>query len=139
MVEFPIEFSSHTKTNQASMKWKSSSNGELEVGIPKEFGGVEVMSPEDLFQLSIVNCFIATFKVMTKSSFYIFEEIEVISKLTMDKDDKSIPYVKNVHLDIIISGNKDEEKTKKLLNKAFSSCYVHKAVKVEITHEFKLK
>lgn len=138
MTNYPLSFKAKTSTDINSLKWISNSKYDIEVGIPKEFGGVDCLAPEDLYLLAALNCFIATFKVVSKNSNFEFDNIEVDSELIMDKDETNVPIMKEIKLIINISTSLDEDKAIKVIEKTLRSCYIHRSIKTVVSYSLKL-
>lgn len=139
MIQYPMNFvsqSSATEGIQAS--WSTSTaSGELMGAIPPEFEGPgNGYSPEDFYVLALTNCFIATFKVFAEKSKLSFASLEAQGKLTLDRDEKGIPWMKHFHLNVQLKGCAENEKAQRLLQKTSQSCMVLNSVKTEKTFEF---
>ena len=93
-MEFPMEFSvSSSSTSGIDTLWDTKfENKILKCAIPPCFEGPgNGASPEDLYALSLLNCFIATFKVFAEKSRLNYEKIEGSAKLIVDQDSNGNP------------------------------------------------
>ena len=97
MIQYPISFTSETLAkNGVQANWKTKSQfEESHVSIPPEFMGPGGgLSPEDLFNQALANCFVATFKVYAENSKLTFDDLTVSTKLIVDLDDNKKPVMK---------------------------------------------
>lgn len=118
--------------------WTSASSaGEIAIAIPPEFSGPGGgFSPEDLYAMALVNCFIATFKVIAEKSKLLFENIEVKAKLCVDRGDGGKPWMASIHFDIFLSGANDKDRAQKLLEKTSEQCMILNSTKTQKTFQF---
>ena len=146
MIRYPMTFDVQSEAQPGIQStWKAgphSTNQDLDaftVAIPPEFEGPGGgYSPEDFYALALANCFIATFKVFAEKSKISFSSLVGEGKLTVDRDDKSAPWMKSFHLKVSLFGVVDPERTLRLLEKTASSCMILNSVKTEKTFEFNL-
>lgn len=107
--------------------------------IPPEFEGPGGgYSPEDFYALALANCFIATFKVIAEKSKLVYSQIKAQGQLTVDRDEKGVPWMKSFSLQVVLIGATDPERALRLLEKSSQSCMVLNSVKTEKTFDFKL-
>ena len=110
--------------------------GELVCAIPPEFQGPGGgASPEDLYAMALANCFVATFKVFAEKSAVNFSSMEVEGDLTVDRDEKGVPWMAKFHLVAKVSGSSDAARVKTLLEKTSRSCLILNSVKTEKTFD----
>lgn len=127
-----IQFTA-TATSSGSDEWMSEAIEEQKVGIPPAFGGAnEVTSPEDLFLLSLVNCFVATFQVVAKKSGAAFDSITVNGILHVDNEGK--PRIDSCDLQVEVRAD-DQEKINTMLQVTQNNCLVHNAVGIPVRVE----
>ena len=132
MIQYPIEFSSSTESmGGMTSLWKTASpDGASQCSIPKEFMGPGgALSPEDLFNHALTNCFVATFKVYAENSKLQFEKVTVESKLIVDLDERKKPVMKEFFLKAVISHPSNPDKAKLLAKKACESGFILNSVK----------
>ncbi|MFN8847657.1 MAG: OsmC family protein [Bdellovibrionales bacterium] len=142
MIQYPMSFDAKSITQEGIQTlWSTSClSGELKMGIPKEFEGPGVgYSPEDFYCMALTNCFIATFKVFAEKSKIKFENLEAKGRLTLDRDEKGITWMKHFLLQVNLKGCPDKERGERLLQKVSQSCMVLNSVKTEKTFEFSLE
>lgn len=123
-------------TSTTNKKWVSEANNqEIVVSPPKEFGGeANTASPEHLYALSLLNCYIATVKVIAEKSNYALPNLNTRIEVHLDTDKKENPLSKAT---ITLNPTQHTKKLQHILKKAKEHCYVHHSVKtkIEITVE----
>jgi organic hydroperoxide reductase OsmC/OhrA len=125
--------------NWISQASHESSLPEFTCAIPKEFEGPGGgMSPEDFYALSLVNCFVATFKVFAEKSKVSFNSLNAEGVLTVDRDSKGQPWMAKFHFRVRISGSDDSNRVKAVLEKTSRSCLILNSVNTEKTFEFEV-
>ena len=138
MIQYPMSFFAESKSPSGiSTTWSTeTSNGQMTAAIPPEFEGPgQGYSPEDFYVLALTNCFIATFKVFAEKSKLNYQDIIAKGHLTLDRDEKGIPWMKTFLLKVHLTGCPEEEKALRILNKVSQSCMVLNSVKTEKTFE----
>ncbi len=133
MIQYPayFEVTAQAKPGMDST-WEagSSNHPRITLSVPDQFSGPGgAYSPEDVYALSLQNCFIATFKVLAENSRLIYDGISVQARLTVDRDEKGMPWVSMVMFDVSLSGVDQTEKALRLLKKAESSGFILNSVK----------
>ena len=132
------EFETHAEAGKQD-SWKTTSRGELEVGIPPEFDGDhEGLAPENLYALSLTNCFVATFNAISKRSNLDFEKIEADGVLKVgEKDGETM--MKKMNLEITLYSPENEDKAEVILQKTEENCWILNSVKTELNIETEIK
>lgn len=142
MMNYPLKFSVSSRTPSGiSTPWETSVPGlpAVPAAIPVEFGGpAGGFSPEDFFALAVLNCFAATFKVIAEKSQITFEALELSGELTVDRDSKGAPWMSHFGLRATLSGVKDSERAKRILEKTSQSCIVLNSIRTEKTFSFEI-
>ena len=139
MIQYPLSFSAESQSPSgiATLWSTETSNGKVSAAIPPEFEGPgNGFSPEDFYVLALTNCFIATFKVFAEKSKLNYQDITAKGHLTLDRDEKGVPWMKTFLLKVHLSGCIEEEKAQRILNKVSQSCMVLNSVKTEKAFEF---
>jgi organic hydroperoxide reductase OsmC/OhrA len=146
MIQYPLDFKVSSKSVAgAASAWTSevsSAQGKLTstLAIPPEFEGPGGgYSPEDLYALALLNCFIATFKVIAEKSRLNFESIEGAGLLQVDRNESGVPWMKSFKMNFTLSGAPDLERAKRLLEKTSQSCMILNSVKTEKIFEFEVR
>lgn len=128
------KFETHAETGNKE-SWKTDSREELEVGIPPEFdGGYEGLAPENLYALSLTNCFVATFNAISKRSNLDFEKIEADGLLEVGQKDEDT-MMKTMNLEVTVQSPEDEDKAELILEKTENNCWILNSVKTELNIE----
>ena len=145
MIQYPMQFKV-TSTGRSGIvaSWNTqvqNTNPSLESGlvaaIPPEFEGPGGgYSPEDFYALALINCFIATFKVFAEKSKLEFAKIHAEGSLTVDRNEKGVPWMSAFHLKVSLNGTTDGERARRLLEKTSQSCMILNSVKSKITFEY---
>jgi organic hydroperoxide reductase OsmC/OhrA len=132
MIQYPIEFNSKTQSkNGIQSNWKTVSQfNQSEVSIPPEFlGPGGALSPEDLFNHALTNCFVATFKVYAENSRLSFADLKVESKLVVDLDENKKPVMKEFFLTAKIITPSNPQKALTIAKKASEGGFILNSVK----------
>lgn len=140
MIQYPLHFPASVISKggvATSMRATAHGYPPIPMAIPQEFlGPGEAYCPEDLYTLSILSCFIATFKVFAEKGNLQFEEIKADGTLTVDRNAKGAPELQKIALKFYLSGVEDEEKARRLLAETEKSCLVANAIKTEKTFSY---
>lgn len=131
---YPLNFESVTQSECGITGVWSSRSGDFEssIAIPPEFAGPGGgLSPEDLFNHALTNCFVATFKVYAQNSKLTFDRIEAHSKLVVDLDDNRKPVMKALEVRVRIENPSDRDKALMLAQKASRSGFILNSVKTD--------
>jgi organic hydroperoxide reductase OsmC/OhrA len=141
MIKYPIEFHSEVRAQSGvSTTWNSAASGyKTTCAIPPEFMGPGGgLSPEDLYNHALANCFVATFKVYAANSKLAFEGIEVSSRLVVDVDETKKPIMKEFFLNAKIKAAANPAKAKLLAEKASQFGFILNSVKTKCNFEFEI-
>jgi organic hydroperoxide reductase OsmC/OhrA len=141
MIHYPLSFkvsSSATHGIQANWSTRAESMSDpVSMAIPPEFEGPGGgFSPEDIYAFALMNCFIATFKVIAEKSKLEYRSLTTEGTLTVDRNESGVPWMKSLHLKVQVAGARDGERVKRLLEKTSQSCMILNSVKTEKTFEF---
>ncbi len=144
MIQYPLTFKvSSLATGHTSTAWKSCyypTTGEAQwaaVAIPPEFDGPGGgYSPEDFYALALLNCFVATFKVIAEKSKLDFKDFNCEGRLTVDRDEKGAPWMSAFKINGTLTGVVDAERARRILEKTSQSCMVLNSVKTVKTFEW---
>lgn len=143
MIQYPQYYEARSRSASGmDSQWKSAAGKgpELACAIPPEFEGPGGgASPEDFYAMALLNCFVATFKVFAQKSRISFREIEAGGVLTVDRDEKGVPWMARFKLAATVHGvssPNDRERVMGLLEKTSKSCMILNSVKTEKTFEF---
>ena len=89
------------------------------------------MSPEDLFNHALTNCFLATFKVYAENSKLDFESISAKTRLVVEPGIDRKPIRKSIHFHITIVNPSSPEKALIFAKKASEGGFILYSVKTE--------
>lgn len=138
-MKFPMTFTSKLETGSGMAGSWSITSGEESSGaysstvaIPPEFNGPGGgLSPEDLFNQALCNCFVATFKVYAQNSKLNFAGVKAEGNLVVDLDDNKKPVMKSFLLKATITSPTDSSKAEMLARKAWQSGFILNSVKTK--------
>lgn len=141
MIKFPLTFKVAAQASSGIQSAWSAEAGThmVAMAIPPEFEGPgDGLSPEDLYALALLNCFIATFKVVAEKSKLSYSDIKANAELTVDRDAQGRPWMAKVDIRVNLTGATDIERTQKLLQKTSESCMILNSTKTEKTFSFEV-
>lgn len=111
----------------------------LTLAIPPEFNGPgNGLSPEDLYNMALQNCFAATFKVFAEKSRLQFSEFHLNSRLEVDRNEKGQVCMARFHLKVQLSGVVQKDSALRLLERTKTNCMILNSVLTEKTFEFEV-
>lgn len=137
-MKYPIQFKAQAETkNGIQNLWTVESYGhKAQCAIPPEFNGPGGgFSPEDLFAQALTNCLIATFKVYAENSRLTFDDLSVLTDLSVDMNEDKKTVMKRCHFKVQLKNPSNEDKGRLLIKKAFDSGFILNSVKTEMTYE----
>ena len=128
-------------TSGISSSWinrlKNKSCDDIVMTIPPEFDGPGgTYSPEDLYALSLMNCYLATFKYIAEKSKLQFENIEGEAILNVGKGDRPTLWMESLAIKIKLSGCSNKERALALMEKTNSQCMIINSVQTKVSFEF---
>jgi organic hydroperoxide reductase OsmC/OhrA len=141
MTKYPIDFIAASETkNGVGSTWSVESYGHKTIcAIPPEFNGPGGgFSPEDLFAQALTNCLIATFKVYAENSKLTFEDLKVLTVLSVDQIENRKVIMKKCNFHVTMTGASSPEKAQLLIKKSFESGFILNSVKTELSYELHL-
>ena len=146
MIQYPLVFRvASTASAPISESWTSrflpdaGTPVSATVAIPPEFDGPGGgYSPEDFYALALLNCFVATFKVIAEKSRITYKKLEAEGSLTVDRGEGGAPWMSAFHLKVRLTGASQADRALHLLEKTSQSCLILNSVKTLKTFEFEL-
>jgi len=134
-----FEVKSQTKSG-VQTPWSSKAREhELTMAIPPEFEGPgSGFSPEDLYAMALVNCFLATFKVVAQKSKLEFSTLDASGILTLDNGPDGKLWMAKIEISVSLSGAADTQKAARLLQKASEICMILNSTKTEKVFNFQV-
>ena len=145
MIQYPLKFQVSAQAESGIQKsWSASAmeGRSLSCAIPPEFEGQGGgYSPEDLFGLAVMNCFIATFKVIAEKSKVVFQEIQAQGELIVDRDEKGAPWMSEMKIAILlkVGAGSDQQRFQHLLEKTAASCLVARSIRTKVQFSFEVQ
>ena len=141
MIQYPLQFHFHSQaTSGMTQPWTADSdfNRGTVCAIPPEFEGPgKGFSPEDFFGLAVLNCFVATFKVIAEKSKVEFSALDAKGTLTVDRDEKGAPWMKAMAIEVTLkAAPEQQDRARRLLEKTSQSCIVARSVKTDVSFTF---
>lgn len=116
---------------------KNKSCDDIVMTIPPEFDGPGgTYSPEDLYALSLMNCYLATFKYIAEKSKLQFENIEGEAILNVGKGDRTTLWMESIAIKIKLIGCANKDRALTLMEKTKSQCMIINSVQTKVTFEF---
>lgn len=116
---------------------KNKSCDDIVMAIPPEFDGPGgTYSPEDLYALSLMNCYLATFKYIAEKSKLQFAHIEGEALLNVAKGDRPALWMESLAIKIKLSGCANKERALALMEKTKSQCMIINSVQTKVSFEF---
>ena len=139
MISYPLQFTYRVEAAmgiQTPWTTQTAEGRSAPCAIPPEFEGPgHGYSPEDFFGLALLNCFIATFKVIAEKSKVPFKAITALGSLTVDRDERGRPSMKTFGIEAHVSPGADGEasRIRRVFDKTTESCIVANSVKNQVT------
>ncbi|HIP75827.1 MAG TPA: OsmC family peroxiredoxin [Psychromonas hadalis] len=124
----------------SNLKCSSHRLANIEVAPPEEFGGPgDHWSPETLFMSALSNCYILSFKAVSKALKLDWIDISCDSEGILDRAERTTRFVKVTNnVKLTIKDEDDREKAEKLLEKAEHICLVSNSINAELVLEFEI-
>jgi organic hydroperoxide reductase OsmC/OhrA len=111
---------------------------ELVMNIPPAFGGPGgTYSPEDLYALSLMNCYLATFKYIAEKSRLDYGSIKGEAILTVGKGDQKSLWMEKIVINIKLVGCANIERALLLMEKTKTQCMIINSVNTKVEFSFK--
>ena len=143
MIKYPLSFESQTTAQSGTRgTWVTQSQQHSsECCVPKEFlGSGGALSPEDLFNHALTNCFIATFKVYAENSKLSFDSVKADSQLVVEEDQTNHKVtMKSIKIHVKIFKPSDREKALKLAERASNDGFILNSVKTDRYFTFEIE
>lgn len=139
MNQYPINFEVNGKAKSGVLdQWSCKANDiNSSLAIPSSFGGSNNgLSPEDLYCMALLNCFVGTFKVYAQNSKLNYDEMKFSAKLSVDQDEHKKIIMKEFDAQVEIIGVDNKDKAMLLAKKAASSGFILNSVKTQCKFNF---
>ena len=113
---------------------------EIVMAIPPEFEGPGgTYSPEDLYALSLMNCYLATFKYIAEKSRLQYDSISGKATLSVDKGDRKSLWMESILINITLTGALDKNRALSMMEKTKSQCMIINSVNTKVEFEFSVE
>lgn len=110
---------------------------DMEMNIPVEFEGPGgTYSPEDLYALSLMNCYFATFKYIAEKSKLQYESINGEAILSVSKGDQKSLWMESIEIKVKLIGCTNKERAIILMEKTKTQCMIINSVNTKVAFEF---
>lgn len=129
-------------TSGVSQNWSSETEAgtAFTVAIPPQFQGPGTgVSPEDFYGLALLNCWLATFKVVAEKSRFEFASLEGEATLTTGKNEAGRLWIPTIHIKLVLSGVADEDKGRRLVEMASQHCLILNSVNTVKTWDLEVR
>lgn len=113
---------------------------DLVMAIPPEFGGPgETYSPEDLYALSLMNCYFATFKYIAEKSKLTYDTLTGEATLNVGKGDRNALWMESIVIAINVIGCPNKERALKMLESTKTQCMIINSVNTKVEFKFNVE
>ncbi len=110
---------------------------DLLMSIPVEFGGPGgTYSPEDLYALSLMNCYLATFKYIAEKSKLQYDSILGSAILNVDKGERKTLWMESIVIKIKLVGCTNRDRALVLMEKTKTQCMIINSVNTRVEFDF---
>ena len=111
----------------------STGSPDLPSAPPAEFGGPgDQWSPESLLVAAVADCFILSFRAIARASRFDWEALSCEVEGTLDRVDRVTQFTDfDVAATLTIAAGSDEDRARKLLEKAEHACLITNSLKAE--------
>lgn len=139
--QFAVESIGHSGT---SSRWvnrlKDKECDDLVMSIPVEFEGPGgTYSPEDLYALSLMNCYFATFKYIAEKSKLEYDSIKGEALLNVTKGDRKTLWMESILIRIKLLGCTNKDRALILMEKTKSQCMIINSVSTKVEFDFSVE
>ena len=102
---------------------------------PPQFGGPGGQwSPETLFIAAVADCFVLTFRAIARASSFAWNDVSCDAEGVLDRADGVIRFTEiKLHARLTVPAGANEDRARRLLDKAEKTCLVTNSLKVEPT------
>jgi peroxiredoxin-like protein len=102
---------------------------------PPQFGGPGGQwSPETLFVAAVADCFVLTFRAIARASSFAWHDVACDAEGVLDRADGVVRFTEiKLHARLTVPAGANEDRARRLLEKAEKTCLVTNSLKVEPT------
>jgi peroxiredoxin-like protein len=125
------------RSGRTGLAKSDSAPNAIHFAAPPEFGGPGGRwTPEDLFLCAVSSCYTTTFRALADYSRLGYEDLEVETEGTLHQTDSGYAFREIViRPKLTISGDQDQARALRLLQKAKTACLVSRALSVDLGFE----
>ena len=141
MKPFPHTYTAAASADPVGNVISSLGNGcSVEVAPPVEFDGVgDVWSPEELLMSAVANCLVLSFKSIARAYDLNWLHIECSADGQLEKVDRRVTFTKvHTRVTLAITSAEDENKAKRILEKAEDTCFITNSLSAETSLSFEI-
>lgn len=110
---------------------------DMVMAIPVEFEGPGgTYSPEDLYALSLMNCYFATFKYIAEKSKLQYDSIAGEAVLTVAKGDRKALWMESIIIKVKLLGCTNKDRGLMMMEKTKTQCMIINSVNTKVDFEF---
>ncbi len=112
----------------------------IESAPPVQFGGPgDHWSPEDLLVAALADCFILTFKAVSRASKFDWQSLSCTVDGTLDRIEKATQFTAfTIKAELAVASDADQEKAQKLLEKSEHVCLITNSLKAPVHLEARI-
>jgi len=120
---------------------KSAGLPSLQTDAPAEFGGSgDYWSPETLLTASVSNCFILTFRAVSRKAGLSWKTLSVNTNATLDKTETGLRFTHyRIQAELTLEADEDRETAETLLKKAKKHCLITQSLNGESSLEIRIE
>lgn len=141
MQNLPHHYAVTAQTSaDSNVELSSKGVSSLESAAPAEFGGPgDLWSPETLLVAAVADCFILSFKAIARGMKFEWQALRCEVEGTLDRVDKATLFTEfKVSAVLDVAAGADEEKARRLMEKAEHLCLISNSLKAETHLEAKV-
>lgn len=138
MSDLPHQYSV-TSTGMAAGTLISSGDNlpDITVAPPQQFGGPgDQWSPEDLLMAAVANCFVLSFRAISRASKLVWQSIDCEAVGTLDKVERDMLFTNvTTKVRLVIPVVESKERAEKILIKAEQACLITNSMSCDLQLE----
>ena len=113
---------------------------DLLMNIPVEFEGPGgTYSPEDLYALSLMNCYFATFKYIAEKSKLEYDSIKGDAILNVGKGERKALWMESILISIKLIGCANKDRALMMMEKTKTQCMIINSVSTKVEFNFSVE
>lgn len=127
-------------------RWTGARSGEvvaepymlyIDFSAPPEFQGeAGKWTPEHLLMAAVTSCYVTTFRAIAEFSRFEYDSLEVAAEGVLEKAEGGFRFTRlTVRPTLLLAAGSDEERARRLLEKAERGCLISRSINAQITLE----